>query len=94
MFITHKPIQGLEKPEDWKMGALSFENLIAVVEECQAKGRFPGKDSLRLSFLIWSCVHGICALKCCRRIEIIQTVPHETLIADALEYFNDFLAKL
>jgi AcrR family transcriptional regulator len=94
MFITHKPLQGLEKPEEWKMGALTFENLISVVAQCQAAGRFEGKDPIRLSFLIWSCVHGICALKCCRRIEIIQDIPHEELIADALEYFNDFLAKL
>jgi AcrR family transcriptional regulator len=94
MFIMHKPLQGLEKPEEWKMGALTFEALIGVVEECQVQGRFQGKEPLRLSFLIWSCVHGICALKCCRRIEIIQTIPHDELIADALNYFNDFLTKL
>jgi AcrR family transcriptional regulator len=94
MFIIHKPLQGSEKPEEWKMGALTFDNLIQVVKDCQATGRFAGKEPVRLSFLIWSCVHGICALKCCRRIEIIQDIQHEDLIADALEYFNDFLAKL
>lgn len=94
MFIAQNPLRGVEKPEDWKMGTLTFDNLIAVVQECQAQGRFAGKDPLRLSFLIWSCVHGICALKCCHRIEIIQEIPHAELIADALEYLNDFLAKL
>ena len=94
MFIMHKPMQGLEKPEEWKMGALTFESLIEVVKECQAMGRFVGKEPLQLSFLIWSCVHGICALKCCRRIEIIQTIPHEVLIKDALDYFSDFLTRL
>ena len=94
MFIMHKPMQGLEKPEEWKMGALTFESLIEVVKECQALGRFQGKEPLQLSFLIWSCVHGICALKCCRRIEIIQTIPHEVLIKDALDYFSDFLTRL
>jgi AcrR family transcriptional regulator len=94
MFIMHKPLQGLEKPEEWKMGALSFDNLINVVKECQALGRFQGKEPIQLSFLIWSCVHGICSLKCCHRIEIIQEIPHDQLISDALEYFNDFLAKL
>jgi AcrR family transcriptional regulator len=94
MFIMHKPMQGLEKPEEWKMGLLTFEGLIQVVKECQARGRFQGKEPLQLSFLIWSCVHGICALKCCRRIEIIQDIPHEVLIKDALDYFSDFLTRL
>ncbi|MFN8393368.1 MAG: TetR/AcrR family transcriptional regulator [Bacteroidia bacterium] len=94
MFITQKPIEGLEKPENWKEGALTFDALVNVVNECQSEGRFPGKDPIRLSFLIWSCVHGICALKCCRRIDIIQDIPHDQLIADALKYFIDFLERL
>jgi AcrR family transcriptional regulator len=94
MFIMHKPMQGMDKPEEWKMGLLTFEGLIDVVKACQAQGRFQGKEPLQLSFLIWSCVHGICALKCCRRIEIIQEIPHEVLIKDALDYFSDFLTKL
>lgn len=94
MFITQKPIEGLEKPENWKEGALTFDSLVNVVHECQSQGKFPGKDPIRLSFLIWSCVHGICALKCCRRIDIIQDIPHDQLIADALHYFIDFLERL
>lgn len=94
MFIKKAPLEGLQKPEEWKSGALTFENLVDVVKECQAKGHFVGKEPIQLSFLIWSCVHGICSLHCCQRIEIIKEIPHPQLITQALDYFSEFLTRL
>ncbi len=94
MFIKKAPLEGLQKPDNWKSGALTFDNLVAVVKECQAQGSFVGKDPIQLSFLIWSCVHGICSLHCCQRIDIIKEIPHPQLIAQALDYFTDFLSRL
>jgi AcrR family transcriptional regulator len=94
MFIKKAPIEKLEKPENWKDGAATFESLVSVVKECQTKGRFAGMEPVQLSFLIWSCVHGICSLNCCHRIDIIQDIPHAMLIDQALVYFSDFLAKI
>jgi AcrR family transcriptional regulator len=94
MFIKKVPLIGMEKPEDWKAGALTFEALVAVVQECQARGRFVGKEPVQLSFLIWSCVHGICSLNCCERLDIIKDIPHDQLISTAMDYLNDFLDKL
>lgn len=94
MFIKKAPLESLEKPEQWKVGAMSFDSLVNVVELCQAEGRFQGKDPVQLSFLIWSCVHGICSLHCCNRIDIIKDIPRATLIENALQYFTDFLGRL
>jgi AcrR family transcriptional regulator len=94
MFIKKAPIEKLEKPELWKDGAATFENLVSVVRECQSQGRFSGMEPVQLSFLIWSCVHGICSLNCCHRIDIIQDIPHDQLITQALAYFSDFLARI
>jgi AcrR family transcriptional regulator len=94
MFIKKAPLEGLNKPDEWKSGALTFENLVSVVKECQEMGRFAGKEPIQLSFLIWSCVHGICSLHCCQRIEIIKEIPQPQLIAQALDDFSDFLTRL
>jgi AcrR family transcriptional regulator len=94
MFIKKAPLEGLQKPDEWKSGALTFENLVSVVKECQAQGSFVGKEPIQLAFLIWSCVHGICSLHCCHRLDIIKEIPHPQLIAQSLDYFSDFLTRL
>lgn len=94
MFIKQAPMEGLEKPEHWKEGALTFESLVGVVRECQAAGRFATMEPIQLSFLIWSCVHGICSLHCCHRLDIIQDIPHPVLIEQALDYFSAFLSRV
>lgn len=95
MFIKKAPLEGVEKPEDWKEGALSFEALVDVIRACQTEqDRFKGKDPVQLGFLVWSCVHGICSLNCCHRIEIIKEYSHDVLIETALLYLNDFLDRL
>jgi AcrR family transcriptional regulator len=63
MFIMNAPMNATEK-EKWAMGDSALEHLKNVLRDCQAIGRFQGMDIEHLSFLIWSTMHGMCALYC------------------------------
>ena len=94
MFIKSDPMNSLEKPELWKVGSVSFDNLVTVVKACQAQGRFKDMEPIQLSFLVWSCVHGISSLHCCKRMEFIQELDNEKLMEQSLLYFNEFLSRI
>ncbi len=66
MFIMSAPMNVKEKG-DWDMGVTALEHLKSVLRDCQAAGRFQGMDIEHLSFLVWSSMHGMCALYCRER---------------------------
>jgi AcrR family transcriptional regulator len=63
MFIMNSPMNAAEK-EKWAMGDSALEHLKNVLRDCQSAGRFQGMDIEDLSFMIWSTMHGMCALYC------------------------------
>ena len=65
MFIARAPMHFLDKMkhEDWNEGNRAFSFLTLTVQDCIDKGHFAGHTAESLSFLIWSCVHGMVALE-------------------------------
>ena len=63
MFIMNSPMNAAEK-EKWAMGDSALEHLKNVLRDCQSAGRFQSMDIEDLSFMIWSTMHGMCALYC------------------------------
>ncbi len=96
MFIARAPMQFLEKMEEekWDEGRVAFEFLSATVAECIAAGRFAGHDPFSLSFMIWSCVHGMVALEIRDRCKGITCENPETVFRGAFESFIKVLEEI
>ncbi|HEY0677242.1 MAG TPA: TetR/AcrR family transcriptional regulator [Chitinophagaceae bacterium] len=95
MFIMQAPMNH-EKEEEWEMGHQALNYLKDVLRDCQATGRFQGKDIEYLSFTIWSALHGMCALYCRERCHAYHDKGLEAgdLMAHGYEYFIEMLAKV
>lgn len=65
LFIMKEPLLHVENSKDveWDEGDNAFDLLISVVMQCQEAGYFKGMDVKNLAFIIWSTVHGLCALR-------------------------------
>lgn len=95
MFIIQAPMDH-ENKEEWPMGHNTLEYLKNVINECQAKGYFKGKNVEYLSFTIWSMVHGMAALFCrdrCKAYHDKQLNPSD-LIENGYKYFVSMLEKV
>lgn len=67
MFIMKEPLEYLQKicgseAEQWDDGVEAFNFLVYTIAECQRSGYFKGHDTKMFSLLVWSTVHGLCAL--------------------------------
>lgn len=94
MFITKAPMNLEQNKEKWEMGCRSFENLQQVIKACIEEGRFKGKDLDYLSFMIWSALHGMCALYCRERLHVIETKEPADLLKNGYQYFESMLEKI
>ena len=96
MFIAKAPMHFLEKMEEhnWSEGKVAFDFLLNTVEECIAAGRFAGHDPCGLSFMIWSCVHGMVALEIRDRCKGISCEDPDTIFRGAFEAFIKILDVL
>lgn len=95
MFIMSAPMAH-EKHEEWEMGHQALNHLKNVLKDCQGAGRFQGRDINYLSFMIWSSMHGMCALYCrerCQAYHEEQLEPAE-LMENGYKYFIDMLDKM
>lgn len=67
MFIMKEPIDYLDNhctdEEEWAEGSQSFNALCHTIEGCMQEGYFKGQDSKQAALLVWSSLHGLCALK-------------------------------
>jgi AcrR family transcriptional regulator len=95
MFIMQAPMNH-EKDEKWKMGHGTLNYLKNVLRDCQAAGRFPGKNIEYLSFNVWSTMHGMCALYCRERCQAYHDVNLEPLelMENSFKYFVEMLDKI
>ncbi len=75
MFSMQKPLEHLKDPDEceqgWPEGESAFHNLLHTIDACQEQGRFNDYDHYELAILIWSQVHGLCALTNSGRLELI-----------------------
>jgi AcrR family transcriptional regulator len=93
MFIMQAPMN-MEKDECWEEGDMALDHLKQVIRDCQAVGRFAGRDVDFLSFTIWSAMHGMCALYCNERCQAYENVDALTLMDEGYKNLIDMLAKI
>ncbi len=91
MFIEKAPLDIKGDKEKMEMTCRSFHYLQQVISECQAKGRFKGKDLDYLSFLIWAAMHGMCALYSRERMDVITDKDPENIMKHSYQYFVNIL---
>jgi AcrR family transcriptional regulator len=94
MFIISAPMNMLHDACDWQMGHRVFDTLVGTLSECQEKGRFKGKDLQTLAFMIWSGLHGMCALYCRDRMGVIHDADPNDLMMKGYQYFEDMLETM
>ncbi len=94
MFIISAPMKMLHDVCDWQMGHRVFDTLVHTLAQCQEKGRFIGKDLQTLAFMIWSGLHGICALYCRDRMGVMHDIDEKDMMMKGYKYFEDMLDKI
>jgi AcrR family transcriptional regulator len=95
MFIMQAPMN-VEEQDCWKMGNQALSFLRQVIEDCKATGRFNGMETNHLSFMIWSTVHGMCALHVRERCNAYndQDIELSGLVDKGYQYFVEMLGKI
>jgi len=64
IFMMEEPLQHVANCfEEWDEGDRAFDILLQTVQECQKHDYFHGLEATRLSFVIWSTMHGLCTLR-------------------------------
>jgi hypothetical protein len=87
MFIMEAPIESGFDKQKWEMGDRTLGLLKRILSECLAKGHFRDMDVEYLSFMIWSGMHGMCALYCRGRCIVYEHTREEELLKQGVEYF-------
>src|SRR5687768_91783 len=96
MFTLKAPMDFLEaiQKDEWDEGKASFDVLRTTVKQCMDAGHFEGHKLEPLSFLIWSCVHGMCSLEIGCRTKNVNIKNPENIVTDAHDEFVKILDKL
>jgi len=95
MFNLKEPMAFLNdiKAIGWDEGAATFEVLQTTLQECMEAGHFKGHNLEPLSYLIWSCVHGICSLEIRARTKGVLLKNPDTIVSDAFYEFLKLIEK-
>lgn len=103
MFIMKEPLEHLRaKPKEeikWTEGENAYQSLLTVVEECQKNDYFREYDAKLLSLMVWSNLHGLCALKNNGHLEFISEkiydkVEVSKVIQSSFNLYVEMLEKL
>jgi AcrR family transcriptional regulator len=94
MFIMSAPMNMLHDACEWKMGHQVFDTLVHTVKQCQDAGRFKGMELQTLSFMIWSGLHGMCALFCRDRMGVMHGMDEKSLLMESYQYYENMLGSL
>ena len=96
MFIMDAPLihEKICDNEKWEMGNRTLGYLKEVLRDCQAQGRFKGKDIEYLSFIIWSSMHGMCALYCRGRCQAYTEHTEMDLMEKGFGIFVEMIENL
>ena len=93
MFILDAPINSMKDKDKWEMGARTLDLLKQVLRDCQERGHFQGMDVEYLSFMIWSSMHGMCALYCSGRCQAYDDVDDDELVEKGTGYLISMIRK-
>jgi len=94
MFIEEEPLKHKGEDGPPSIGNKPLDNLISVVEECMAAGRFKGFNAEDFSFTILSSLHGMSAMFCKDRTRTFTGRSSEQLIKDGYKTFVSMLERL
>ncbi len=70
MFMMERPMQALPEDGGWSSGILLHGLLTDLVTACIKAGRIDSDDPDRVSFALWSFVHGMVSLRISQRLDI------------------------
>jgi AcrR family transcriptional regulator len=87
MLIMREPMSTQRNEGSWDQGDTSHKILTRTVEECVSKGYFKDNDPAVVSFMIWSQVHGICAMMIRERMKFYPEDQWEALMYEAKKVF-------
>jgi AcrR family transcriptional regulator len=93
MFIMEAPIHAEIDRDKWEMGDKTLNFLKLVLVDCQKMGHFQDKNIDYLSFMIWSSLHGMCALYCRKRCLAYEHQQEITLLNNGMDYFIEMILK-
>ena len=95
MFNLKEPMEFLNdiQAKEWDEGAATFDVMQTTVKECIGAGHFKGHNLEPLSYLVWSCVHGICSLEIRARTKGVLLKNPDTIVSDAFNEFLKFIEK-
>jgi len=93
MFTIKAPMAYLqaEKDDEWNEGKGTFSVLHQTVIQCLEAGYFKGHHAEPLTFMIWSTVHGMCALHLSNRVKAVNLASPEHAVIDA---YNEFILMI
>lgn len=96
MFNLKAPMEFLEaiQKNEWDEGKATFDVLRTTVKQCMDAGHFKGHKLEPLSFLIWSCVHGMCSLEISSRAQNVNIKNAESIVTDAYDEYLKIINKL
>jgi AcrR family transcriptional regulator len=92
MFNLKAPLDFLKVMEsEWVEGKTVIKRLRSTVEECMVHGYFKGKEIDSVSYLVWSTVHGLCALHLNGRVKAVGFGDSDHMLLKAFEDFASML---
>ncbi len=85
--------------ENWDEGDRAFDVLHKTVLDCQQHGHFQNLEPYGLAFMIWSTMHGMCALRISGHLEHVAeakkiTPDLDSLVTHTFDTFISVLEKL
>lgn len=93
MFIMEAPINSEKDRDKWVMGNQTLEQLKEILTQCKQAGYFKDMDPEYLSFLIWSALHGMCALYCRNRCHAYEHAQENDLLRTGMDYFIKIIER-
>jgi AcrR family transcriptional regulator len=101
LFMRSEPMEHVIQclHDEWKEGDRAFDTLKQTVVQCQQAGYFPGFESQSLAMMIWSSIHGICALRISGHMNHVKPARDQNLTLDEVmmstfDVFNQALGHL
>ncbi len=70
MFMMEHPMDAMKEGDAWQAGIALHNLLTSLVKECVAAGKILAEDPDRLSFALWSLLHGMVSLRISQRLKI------------------------
>jgi AcrR family transcriptional regulator len=94
MFITESPMHCEKNKEDWAEGARTLEGVELLLGACKKQGYFKGQDVKALGLMIWSHMHGLCALALRERLKAYTEEERGTIRMKAFKVFIAMMKQL